>query len=234
MASTLTIEDGLSFCKPFIKQQSLFVNNQQPALGAAQIIINRLLGPPCVWRFNRFNFSIAISTAGGTDYNVTQPNLGVIETQWLTDGNGAVMELNGAVSLAKSGGKKRPTTVSPQYDDNAGNLVFRFNSIPDANYTANFDAQKKAPIVTGTASPIGISDEFAHLFYTGLLTWAGMLVNDSRFPIWEKDFIGGLLAAQDGLNDQAKAILVGDWMNLIRTMTRTQGLAQQGNAGRGQ
>lgn len=232
MASTITIQDGLTFCSPFIGQQTMAVNNQQPGLGAAQVVLNRILGAPCVWRFNRATFSIPITTGNGTDYAVSVPALGFIEQQWLQDGTGDIYELQGSVSLARGSGPKRPTEVAPQYDDNAGNVTFRFSSVPDKPYTAFFDYQNKPPLITSIAQPLPIPDEHSDLFFTGLLAWAGMLVKDQRFPIWQNDFISLLLSRQDGLDDQAKAILVGDWMNLVRTVSRNQGAAQAGNAGR--
>ena len=180
MALTITVQDGLTFCKAYIKQQTLFVNNQQPALGAAQIILNTILGPPFVWRTNRSNFSIPILAAGGTDYTVSVPDLGHIETQWMQDAGGKIHQLGGAVSLARVGSQKQPTKVAPQYDDNLGNITFRFDAVPDQAYTAYFDYQIKAPLVTGTAQSLGtMPDELCHLFFVGVLAWAGMLVNDS-------------------------------------------------------
>jgi hypothetical protein len=235
MSTTLTIQDGLTFVRGYIKQQSVSVNNQQPGLGIAQIILNIVLGPPFVWRFNRFNFSIPISTGGGTDYPIFVGNLGHIETQWMVDANGKFYELGGETTLARTGMQKQPTKVSPQYDDNAGNITFRFNSIPDKIYTAFFDYQQKAPLITGYAQPLGtVPDEFAHIIFTGLLAWAGMLVNDARFPIWEKRFIADLLAAQDGLDDQAKIIFMGEWMEFTKTAIRSQGAVQGGVGGRNQ
>lgn len=230
---TLTVQDGVTFCRAYIKQQSLSVNNQQPGLGIAQIILNIMLGPPFVWRFNRFNLEIPISTATGTDYMVAAPLLGHIETQWLLDATGKLYELNGAVSLARVGMSKLPTKVALQYDDNQGNVTFRFNSVPDKSYTANFDYQQVPPTITGYAQPLGtVPDNFAHIFYTGMLAWAGMLVNDARFPIWEKRFIADLIGAQDGLDDQAKIIFMGEWLEFTRTAMRSQGATQGGIGGR--
>lgn len=232
MAATLTVRDAMSFCSPMIKQQRLEVNNGQPALGIAQIILNRILGPPFIWRFNRANFSIAISNGGGTDYTISLLTLGRIETQWLLDASQNIHELKGDVSIAKVSTPGRPTKVAPVYDDNAGNLTFRFNKLPNANYSALFDYQQKASLITSAAMPFGpIPDEFAHIYLTGFLTWAGMLVNDARFPIWEKEFLGSLLGAQDGLDAQAKAIFLGEWMEFSRTVMRNQNAGQAGGQG---
>lgn len=235
MSSTLTVQDGIIFASALIKQQQLNVNNLQPGLGMAQIVVSRILGAPCVWRFNRSNIAIVISAAGGTDYTIAIPTLGAIEEMWLTDVSGNVYSLQGAVALPKSSASMRPTKVAAQYDDNAGNITFRFNGLPDATYTAFFDFQRKAPVLTSYAfSWGGVPDEFAHVFLTGMLAWAACLVNDARFPIWEKQFLGSLLGAQDGLDDQAKAILIGDWMNMTRTVQRTASLTAAGSAGRSQ
>jgi hypothetical protein len=230
---TLTVQDGITFCRAYIKQQTLSVNNMQPGLGIAQIILNIMLGPPFVWRFNRFNLSLPISTVGGTDYVISLPALGHIETQWMLDSQGKTYELNGETTLAKTGMKKQPTKVAPQYDDNQGNITLRFNAVPDQAYTAFFDYQQKPPIITGYAQPLGTApDEFAHIFYTGMLAWAGMLVNDARFPIWEKRFVSDLIAAQDGLDDQSKIIFMGEWLEFTRTAIRSQGAVQGGIGGR--
>jgi hypothetical protein len=222
MASTLTVKDGILFCSPYIKQQRFNVNNMQPALGAAQVVVNTMLGAPFSWRQNRATFSIPISSGGGTDYSFSVPNLGHIETQWLTDGSGKIHALNGAVSLARTGTQRLPTEVAPQYDDNQGNITFRFNAVPDVAYTALFDYQQKPPLLTGFAQPWGLPDEFAHIFFTGLLAWAAILVNDARFPIWNQQFVGNLLGAQQGLDEQAKIIFMGQWESYVRTAMRMQ------------
>lgn len=234
MATTFTVQDAITFTRAYIKQQSLYVNNMQPALGAAQIVLNILLGPPFIWRTNRANASFAISQGGGTDYQQAIQNFGWIENTWLVDGSGKFYQVGGKLALAKTGTQKQPTEVAPQYDDNQGNITFRINSVPDKAYTLYIDFQQKAPLVTGPTQPLGtISDENADLFFEGMLTWASLLVNDARFPIFEKQFISHLLSRQDGLDEQSKAIFMGEWMQVVRSVQRSQSSAQNGNAGRG-
>jgi len=235
MASTLTFSDSAAFCSTLLKNQLLNVNNQQPGITMANIIKQRILGAPFIWRANRGHAAFAISQLGGTDYAQALPTLGRIETQWLTDAEGNDMPLQGAVALPKNSSVARPTIAAPQYDDNAGNITFRFNYTPDADYTANFDFQQKPTLMTSFGSLWGpVADEYGYLFNIGLLALAGLLVNDTRFPIWEKDFVSGLLATQDGLDEQAKAIFIGDWMNVTRTFQRSQAAGQTGAAGRAQ
>lgn len=236
MASTQNVMNSVVFVQTLIKNQRLNVNGQEPALTMANLILQRILGPPFIWRQNRATLPVPITTAGGTDYTVNVPNMGRIETQWLNDpASGKNMELGGAVALARVSSTQRPTQVAPQYDDNLGNITFRFNAIPDKAYTAYFDYQQKAPLITSWANPWGvIPDECGYIYNKGFLALGALLVNDARFSIWERDFVASLLGAQDGLDEQAKAIFLGQWLSDARSVTRSQGAVQQGVAGRGQ
>lgn len=236
MATTQNIMNSVVFVQTLIKNQRLNVNGQEPALTAANIVLQRILGPPFVWRQNRGNLAVPISSLGGTDYTVSIPKLGRIEEQWLMDvGTGKNTELKGAVSLAKVSNSQRPTQVSPQYDDNMGNITFRFNAIPDKAYVAFFDYQQKAQLITSWANPWGvIPDELGYIYNKGFLSLGALLVGDARFTVWERDFVASLLGAQDGLDEQAKAIFLAGWLSDARNVTRSQGAVQGGVAGRAQ
>jgi hypothetical protein len=230
----LVLQNTVTFAQTLIKNQQLNINNLIPGITFGDLVLQRMLGAPFKWRFNRGNFAFNITKAGGTDYNVNLPDLGAIEVQWLTDDAGAIYELNGAIALAKTNVEDRPLEIAPQYDDNKGNITFRVKSIPDQNYTVWGDYQRKAALITSFASPWGtVSDEFSYIFNWGYVTLAGMLVNDSRFPIWEGYFINALLGAQDGLDDQARDIFLGNWMQASRTITRNSQAGANGVAGRG-
>jgi hypothetical protein len=235
MAVTQNVMNSVVFAQTLIKNQRLNVNGQEPGLTAANIVLQRILAPPFKWRQNRASLAVAINTAGSTDYAVSVPTLGWIETQWLTNATGQIFELGGEVSLPKIGSTRRPTKVAPVYDDNAGNITFRFNSIPDQAYTAWFDYQQKAQLITSWANPWGcVPDECGYIYNKGFLALAALLVNDARFTIWEKDFVAGLLGAQDGLDEQQKAIFLGDWLAATRTAARSASAVNGGVAGRGQ
>lgn len=209
------------------------MNNMQPGLRCVNTVKETMLGSPLVWRFNRGTFSIAISNGGGTDYTKVITDLGRIETQWLTDANGKELELNGAVELAKVSGVRRPMRVAPVYDDNLGNLVFRFDAVPNQNYTAYFDYQRKSQPLTSPASTFKpIPDEFGYLLQKGVLSECALLVEDSRFTIWRQEWLAGVLATQDGLDAQAKAIFFEQMMNVGRTAQRNAAQGDSGNKGR--
>jgi len=235
MSTSQNVMNSVVFVTTLIKNQRLNINGQEPAVTMSNIVLQRILGPPFRWRQNRATVSFPITNLGGTDYAVSVPTLGWIEDQWLTDDAGAVFEVKGKVSMAKVSAKRRPTEVAPVYDDNQGNITFRFNAVPDKNYTAWFDIQKKAQLILSWADPWGvIPDECGYIYNLGLLSIAALVVNDARFQIWNREFVASILATQDGLDEQAKAIFLANWLSDVRSATRSQASSQLGTQGRGQ
>lgn len=324
MAVTLSVENALVYASTLLDNQRLNVNGIEPGNTIANIVLQRMLGAPFIWRFNRANLAIALippgetvqqiatlqlTTSGGTqtavltfaglntipkgtsvafagmttytalnghsyavtasapgtasfavgsgttvsgpnpetgtmtwtagnitDYTVSAPYLGRIETQWLEDAEGGIFELQGGQSIAKrSGPGTRPTQIAPVYDDNQGNITFRIDTVPDEAYTAYIDYQQKAVLITGpgfTFAPV--PDEFGYLFNKGVLAECALLVNDARFTVWNTEFVAGLLAAQDGLDQQAKEIFYNQMLNTGRTSTRSQTMGTSGAQGRQQ
>ena len=231
MANTLNIQNSINFAAPILKNQPLLVSNQEPALTAGNMVLGMMLGAPLRWRFNRLNASIAITAAGLTDYIKSLPTFGFIDTTWLVDATSKTHQLSGRVSLAKATQSKRPELVSAQYDDNQGNITFRFDTIPDQNYTAYVDYQQKAPLLTSVAASWApVPDEFQYIFQWGFLAFTSLLINDSRFPIFNQYFLSRLLGAQDGLTDQERDIFIGNWMAKMGTEGRAQQLTNSGVA----
>jgi hypothetical protein len=234
MATTLTLRNSMNFVSAFLKNAPQMVNNLEPALTAANIVLGTMLGPPMRWRFNRRQVSFGVTTAGGTDYIQAVPDFGFLETQWLTDASGNVHQLEGRVTLAIESHQGMPTRIAPQYDDNAGNITFRVANLPDAAYTIYGDYQRKMERMSSDASSWGtVPDEFEYIFNQGFLSLMMLIVNDARFPIFEQYFVSRLLGAQDGLTDQERNIFVANWLALSTTLARGQGAANSGISGRG-
>jgi hypothetical protein len=235
MANTLLLQNSINFVAPILKNTPLQISNQEPALTAGNIVLGQMLGPPMRWRFNRKEVNFVISTAAGTDYVVSVPYLGFIETQWSVDGAGNVYELGGKISLAPNAANARPEKIAAQFDDNAGNITFRCDKTPDQNYTVYVDYQQKAPLMSSAASEWApVPDEFQYIFNTGFLCIMSLLVNDARFPIFEKYFISRLLGAQDGLGATERNIFLANWTGVLQTLARAQGDVNAGMAGRQQ
>jgi hypothetical protein len=221
----------MEFVKPFLKNQPLEVSNLEPAVMVGNIVLSAILGPPLRWRQNRGEISFAIS-GSNTDYVRSVASFGFIEAAWLVDGLGDQYPLNGALALTVNGAVKKPERIAPQFDDNAGNITFRFDSIPDQAYTAYVDFQKTAPLLSSPASGWGpVPDYFNYIFNFGYLAVMCLLVNDARFPIFEKYFIGRLLGAQSGLSEQERNIFLANWAVAMVTMKKSDMAAGYGIAG---
>jgi hypothetical protein len=230
---TLTVQNSANFVRPYLKNQPIYVNGQEPGIFAGNLVLQTILAPPLRWPWNRRTFQFP-TIVNNCDYPTPLPDFGFVETQWIVDGNGKNWALNGAFSLGKDATQSRPTLIAPQYDDNAGTITFRVKNTPDAIYTVYGDYQRKPNLISSPASMWDVvPDNFAHVYNLGFLTFLSLLVNDSRFPVFERWFLSRILSLQDGLDDQARDLFLGNWMNQTRTVMRAQAATQQGTAGRG-
>lgn len=233
---SLTLRDSLNFVKPLIKNQQLDITNLQPGLTMGNNVLQRMIAPPFRYRFNRKAISIPVTAVDGTDYQIEIDDLGWIETQWLelTVDATQKFELKGEVSLAKVSMSTRPTSIAPQFDDNAGNITFRINAVPNKNYTVWLNYQVKAQLITSYAQNFGpFPDEFGFIYNKGMLAEAALAINDPRFNIWNRDFAMSLVHTQDGLDAQAKQIILEQMLGWGRTSLRSQAMGQEGAQFRG-
>jgi len=235
MSVSLTLQNSINFIRPYLKNQPVTVIVQEPGLQAANLVLQILTKAPLRWRWNRRTFTFqTIASTPTTDYLVPLPDFGFMETQWLVDPTGNLHQLTGALSLAVDANTTRPTQISAQYDDGLGNITFRLKNTPDLIYTVNGDYQRKPPLLDSFAKCWDVvPDDFAHCYHLGYLTFLSLLVNDSRFPIFERWFLAQILSAQDGLDDQARDIFMQNWTQGLRTMQRSAGMGQSGSAARG-
>jgi hypothetical protein len=231
MATTLVLRNTMNFAAPFLKNQPMEVSNMEPAVMVGNIVLGAMLGPPFRWRQNRQEISFAV-TGAATDYLRGVANFGFIELAWLVDGGGNQHPLSGALGLTVNPDVGRPEKVAAQFDDNAGNITFRFDKLPEQNYTCYVDFQGAAPLLTSPASGWGpVPDYFNYIFNFGFLAVMSLLVNDARFPIFEKYFIGRLLGAQSGLSEQERNIFLANWALAIGTMKKADLMAGAGIGG---
>ena len=229
MASGKTLQDTMTWVGTLIKGQPLTVTNMEPALTFGNLVLGRGLGPPMKWRFNRATINFPISAAGGTDYQVAVGNLGWIEEQWILDSAGVIHKLEGMQSLPKTTSSYRPGKMSPQYDDNAGNITFRFDAIPTANDTVYVDFQQKAPLMTSPGSTWApIPDEYGYIYNKLYLALAAALVNDARAAQWSAEGVSALLGAQKGLTAQERAIFLMQWDREMQTLASSQDMGKLG------
>jgi hypothetical protein len=236
MSSTITLSALCNFALPILNMQPLTVTNMEPALTAANIVLETVLSPPFRWRQNRggFNFTCVPKvgvTPAQADYPLVLPDFGWLEDQWVTDPtSGEVYPLTGKISLAMPTGLYyvRPQEIAAQGDDNNGTITFRVKTLPDKAYTISGNYQKKAVPLVSVASQFGpIPDEMAHVLDWGFLTVMALLVKNAEFPRFEQYFISRLLSLQDGLDEVSRNIFIGNFAEMMATLQRSQGKAQQ-------
>lgn len=236
MSQQLVVENTLKWAQPILKNQGLQINGQEPALTFANFILQRMTGPPFRWRTNRKNLSFPLS-AGVTDYAITVADLGHIESDsaWIVDNTGKRYACKGRLTMEQSSLSDRPSEYAPVYDNGTGLITFRVKPAPDSgNYTLFGDYQVRPPLIMSFAQPWGtVSDDFSYIFNAGFLSLGLMLINSTQAPIWERYFIGSLLGAQEGLDQQAIDIFLGQWTNYSRTIAAAAAAQQGGTSGRG-
>jgi hypothetical protein len=233
MPSTLNLQNTINFTAPYINYQPTTIGGMEPALSAANIILQTILGPPFSWRWNRSTVSV-LCVAGQQDYVETVADFGFIEKATVTSADGKdIKEIEVQNILSKSKDPGRPNYVAAQFDDGNGDITFRFQKVPEQAYTAEITYQKKAtPLLCLASKWSPVPDEMAYIVNYGFLALITILVNDARWPIFNQMFTSHLLGAQDGLDEMQRNIFLGRWLEITKAAERAQLKTQQGVAAR--
>ena len=237
MSATRNILASSLFSMPFIGYQPVNISNGEPAVTAANLTKQTILGPPFRWPWNRATFHIALDpavSAWGQDYDLVLPDYHFTEKLWLTDPQGKVTEITSiASSLSAESAIKRPSSAAMNLQDDQGNVTLRLNAQPDEAYQIDGFYQKSAVIITSLASTWGpIPDHLSYIYDWGFLGFCSLLTKDARAPIFLSKFASHLLGSQDGLTAQQRNIFLGDFLALMGQQTRESMATQQGAMGR--
>ena len=248
MATTRKLQNTVSWALPLVKNQPLDLGTMEPALTFANLALQTIFSPPLKWRFNRGVSSFPLippTAASGTvaaivaqsDYVQVLPDFGYLEDQYvIAPGNNTMYPITANLSLPRPVGTKpqRPTSMAAQFDDDEGNITFRTKELPDQAYTLEFTYQRKVPTLRSLGDYLPFPDDFAFVFDWGFLTVASLLIDDPRFQTYEKYFIGKLLGLQEGLDEVARSLFLGNWEALARTQARGLAATNLGAQGRTQ
>ena len=237
MPATRNIMASALFAQPFIGYQPVDISNQEPALTAANIVKQTMLGPPFKWPWNRGGFHIDLDpaeTTWGQDYLLPLPNYHFAEKIWLTDQDDKVTEItNVTTALSTESAIKRPSSAAMFLQDNLGNVTLRLNTLPDAAYMID-GLYQRAPVwmtsLAATWAPI--PDHLSFIYDWGFLGLISLLVKDARAPIFLGKFASHLLSSQDGLTAQQRNLFLGNFLDLMNQQGREQLATQQGAQGR--
>jgi hypothetical protein len=237
MSVTRNIMSSALWSMPYLFYQPVDVSNAEPALNAANIVKQTILGPPFKWSFNRGLIHVEIdptTTDWGQDYLLNLPDYGFLEQVWLTDPTtGDKKEIEVRKALAEDNTVKRPGSAAVQ-DDNEDGILLRLNSRPDAPYIIDAFYQRAAIQMTSLASQWGpIPDHKGYIYDWGFLAIISLLTKDARAPIFMGKFTSHLLGEQDGLTALQRNIFLGNWLDLLTQQGRETMAAQQGAQARG-
>jgi hypothetical protein len=232
MPATRNIMSSALFALPFLGYQPVNVSNNEPALTAANLTKQTILGPPFSWPWNRATFQFEINS-DSQDYEVSIPNWGFVEKVWVTDENDNVTEIKVRLSLAAESHIQRPQSISVQNQNGDGTVIFRMNAIPDQAYTVNGFYQQAPILMTSLAAAWSpIPDFLGYIYDWGFLSTVAMLTKDARFPIFGQKFTSHLLGAQGGLTATQRNIFLGNWIEIITAPQEGQMTTQQAIAAR--
>jgi len=80
MAATVTLADTIAWAQPFLNWANLAIGtNNEPAMSAANLVLQTIEGPPFVWPWNRAKTTFQ-TIADTQDYAVNVANYGFLET----------------------------------------------------------------------------------------------------------------------------------------------------------
>jgi hypothetical protein len=233
MGVTRNLQSSALFSMPFIGNQPVNISNGEPAISAANLTKQTILGAPFKWAFNRGSLTFTCEI-GAQDYFVPATDFGFLEQIWLTDPNGKVSEIEVRKSLAAESAVKRPSSAAAQLIEDDG-VTIRLNTLPDQLYQVDGFYQKAPVLMSSMANTWGpLPDNLAYIYDWGFLSFVSLLTKDARFPIFGQRFTAHLLGAQDGLTALERNIFLGNFIDVMTQQGRAQMLTQQGVQARGQ
>jgi hypothetical protein len=144
---------------------------------------------------------------------------------------GTTTEISETANILGTGSELgSPTKISPQTDDNAGNISFRLLPTPDRVYTVEVIFQKRiSALISSTANTwTPIPDHYAYIYQWGFLALMLAYNGDARWSQANQKFVSGLLSAAEGLSEEQKNIFQAAWLNTITEQQATALKTQQG------
>lgn len=215
-----TLANTITYTKAFIGTLDPTVyTGSEPAISSANQIGSLIVNAPFTWPWNRTTTTQAITNAGGQDYTISAANFGFLEKCTITDGNGKIKELDtvyNTLPLALNAVASRPEMVAVQTTVPGTSFSVRFNSKPDANYTATFIYQKAPVTFTATSndwfSTIGIPYSFIDVFNPLFLSEMLQFSDDSRAQLYRQRGMAALLSKAEGLTQMQRNTILAQWM----------------------
>lgn len=214
-------------------------NPLEPAASIGDYTRQFILSAPFGWRWNRVTTTFnTIITTPTQDYVKNLPNFGWLESATVNDnlgGTNSIAGLQNRLNESEDGSQSQPLYISARLDDDAGNISFRLNPVPDKVYTVTVTYQKAAPTFTNLSDTWNpIPDFMANVYNLGFRAFAYEYFDDPRFAFTLQMFLKQLVSASEGLSETQRNIFLQDFLSNAREQQsvgiRTN-LANQGRSG---
>lgn len=150
--------------------------------------------------------------------------------------SGKVSEITNMMNVLGPGSEPgSPNSLAAQIDDNTGNITFRILPVPDATYQITVVYQKRIPALISSLSTTWapIPDHYAYIYQWGFLALLAAYSQDPRWSSFNQKFVGMLLGAAEGLDQDQKNIFQKAWLNSITEQQIVGMQASQGVQARG-
>lgn len=172
MAASVTVDQTIGFVRPFLRWANLKVGTgNEPALSAANLILQTIVGPPFVWPWNRVSTSF-LTTPGVQDYNASLAAFGFLETATVqmagvitsvtVTSNVAVFTCNNNFASLLNGPSGAPNVTTSGCTTSALNGTFSLVSATPTTFTLNIttgnvtESESGAQAVCGPIYPLEI------------------------------------------------------------------------------
>lgn len=234
MASTITLNGSMTWAMQFVRNRPLGLP-LEPAISSANLVKSTILSPPFVWRWNRLVVGPITLTPGTQDNTQAVSSFGWIESGSLLDQSDSKWhQLSLKTSLELDSSQARPEFVAAQMDDNAGNITFRFQPVPDVAHQYKLTLQQKPSLFTLTTQAWGpIPDEYSHIYNWGFLALMFLYADDSRFTVANQKFVSALLSVAQGLTQSQVNIFLNNWQSVTGAPIAMSVMQTQGEQARG-
>lgn len=120
----------------------------------------------------------------------------------------------------------QPAAISPQLDDDNGNITFHVSPAPDKPYLVSLRYQR-APVpfaaLSDTWAPMPDA-RMQHVYMAGFKAFCFEMDKDERTGLEMQNFARNLLSMSQGLSEQEKALFYADFLSKMRDQNAVLGL----------
>jgi hypothetical protein len=237
MPSTRNLQASTAWASPMLDYQPVTIGGNDPALTAANLTKQIILGAPFRWPWNRAETTVTL-IVGQQDYPLAVSDVGMIEKVVLYNPSpvGSTMKttpISIVDVLTQDQSSQRPASGVLLTESATGVQTFRFNVTPDLAYVATIVYQRRPVLMTSLAATWApIPDALAYIYDFGYLAHLSILTRDGRMSAFRQSFTSHLLGVQDGITATERNVFLGNWLDVQGAGQRAAMSEQMGTQAR--